>query len=109
MVNQSRPHLLRDLNANSAISLQNDFAFHSGARGESSELLRDLTANDICIIYPIVSMLFVMYVSPLVSSYSYVSLTAGGEIPGNDRAKRSGRSGSPSPSRSFKTDKVLFV
>ena len=44
-----------------------------------------------------------------VSSYSYVSLTAGGEIPGNDRAKRSGRSGSPSPSRSFKTDKVLFV
>ena len=47
MVNQSRPHLLRDLNANSAISLQNDFAFNSGARGESSELLRDLTANDI--------------------------------------------------------------
>src|SRR5208282_2116764 len=34
MVNQSRPHLLRDLNANSAISLQNDFAFNSGTRGE---------------------------------------------------------------------------
>src|SRR6266436_1446171 len=29
------PHLLRDLNANSAISLQNDFAFNSEARGES--------------------------------------------------------------------------
>jgi Transposase DDE domain group 1 len=43
MVNQSRPHLFRDLNANSAISLQNDFAFNSGARGESlwAALVRD--------------------------------------------------------------------
>jgi hypothetical protein len=30
MVNQSPPHLLHDLNANSAISLQNLFAFNSG-------------------------------------------------------------------------------
>jgi hypothetical protein len=32
--------------ANSAISLQNDFAFNSGARGERLRAARDLTAND---------------------------------------------------------------
>src|SRR5260370_9281262 len=35
MVNQSRHHLLRDLNAKSATSSQNIFAFNSGARVES--------------------------------------------------------------------------
>ena len=41
------PHLLRDLNANSAISLQNDLHLIPKPEEKASELLRDLTANDI--------------------------------------------------------------
>jgi hypothetical protein len=43
---ESCPHLLRNLNANSAISLQNDFALIPGPEEKASELPRDLTAND---------------------------------------------------------------
>jgi hypothetical protein len=48
MVNQSRPHLLRDLNPE--------------PEEKASELLRDLTANDTYMYISIVNMLFVSYV-----------------------------------------------
>jgi hypothetical protein len=46
MVNQSRHHLLLDLNANFAISLQMTLHLIPEPEEKASELIRDLTAND---------------------------------------------------------------
>jgi hypothetical protein len=46
MVNQSRPHLLRDLNANSTIRCKMTLHLIPEPEEKASELLHDLTAND---------------------------------------------------------------